>query len=60
MPHPQNSYRIWLLLFFFGIGLDALGMMVVGPFGLRYGFILTGIILLLLSIVVAGHLQRSK
>lgn len=59
MPR-RNSYSIWLVLFTIGIGLDTLGMTVIGPIWVRYGVLLVGIICLLLSIAVAGRLQRSE
>jgi len=60
MPRLRNSYTIWIFLFTLGIGLNTLSMAITGPLGLRYGFMITGVLLLLLSIAVAGQLQRSE
>lgn len=60
MPQLRNPYSIWLLLFVLGMGLDTLGMAITGPLWLRYGFLALGVLLLLLSIAVAGRLQRSE
>ncbi len=60
MPRSRNPYSVWLLLFTIGIGLDTLGIMIMGPTWLRYGLIVLGICFLLLSIAVAGWLQRSE
>lgn len=60
MPRLRNSYHIWILLFTLGIGLNTLSMAITGPLWLRYGLMITGVLLLLLSIAVAGRLQRSE
>lgn len=60
MPQLRNPYNIWILLFTLGMGLNTFGMALMGPLWLRYGFLIVGVLLLLLSIGVAGHLQRSK
>jgi hypothetical protein len=60
MPQLQNPYRLWLLLFTLGIGLDTLGIALTGPAWLRYGLIGSGVLLFLLSIALIGRLQRSK
>lgn len=60
MPRLRNPYNIWLLLFTLGIGLNTLGMALTGPIWLRYGFMIIGVLLLLLSIAIAGRLQRSE
>jgi len=60
MPRSRNPYNVWLLLFTIGIGLNTLGIAIMGPTWLRYGFITLGIFFLLLSIAVAGRLQRSE
>lgn len=56
----RNPYHLWLLLFTLGLGLNTLGMAMVGPSWLRYGLIVIGVLALLLSIGVAGRLQRSE
>lgn len=60
MDRLHNLYYLWLLLFTLGIGLNTLGMAIIGPDWLRYGLLVTGVLLLLLSIGVAGRLQRSE
>lgn len=60
MPRLRNPYRVWLLLFILGMGLDTVGIVIMGPMWLRYGFLAMGVLLLLLSIVIAGQLQRSE
>lgn len=60
MHRLGNPYILWLLLFTLGMGLNTLGIVIMGPMWLRYGFLVTGVLLLLLSIVVAGRLQRSE
>ena len=60
MPRLRSSYNIWILLFILGIGLNTLSMAIIVPIWLRYGFMITGVLLLLLSIAVAGRLQRSE
>lgn len=60
MPRLSNPYHIWIFLFTLGMGLNTLGMAIMGPLWLRYGFLIVGVLLLLLSIGVAGRLQRSE
>lgn len=60
MPRLRSSYNVWILLFILGIGLNTLSMAITVPIWLRYGFMITGVLLLLLSIAVAGRLQRSE
>lgn len=60
MPRLRSSYNIWITLFILGIGLNTLSMAIMAPIWLRYGFMITGVLLLLLSIAVAGRLQRSE
>ena len=60
MPRLSSSYNIWITLFILGIGLNTLSMAIMAPIWLRYGFMITGVLLLLLSIAVAGRLQRSE
>jgi hypothetical protein len=60
LPRLRNPYHLWLLLFTLGIGLDTLGMAIIEPSWLRYGLFATGVLSLLLSIAVAGRLQRSE
>lgn len=60
MPRLRSSYNVWILLFILGIGLNTLSMAIIVPIWLRYGFMITGVLLLLLSIAVAGRLQRSE
>lgn len=60
MPRLRSSYTVWIFLFILGIGLNTLSMAIMGPLWLRYGFMITGVLLLLLSIAVAGRLQRSE
>ncbi|MEZ4729327.1 MAG: hypothetical protein R3E79_19525 [Caldilineaceae bacterium] len=60
MPRLRNPYLIWLLLFTLGMGLNTLGIVIMGPVWLRYGFLVIGVLCLLLSIAVAGRLQRSE
>lgn len=56
----RNPYHLWLLLFTLGMGLDTLGILIVGPIWLCYGLLGAGVVALLLSIGVAGRLQRSE
>ena len=56
----RNPYHLWLLLFTLGMGLDTLGIAIGGPSWLRYGLLGVGVLSLLLSIGVAGRLQRSE
>lgn len=60
MPRLRNPYSVWLLLFALGVGLDTLGLVITGPLWLRYGMIVIGVLCLLLSIALAGRLQRSE
>lgn len=60
MPQLRNSYNIWIFLFTLGIGLNTLSMAITGPRWLRYGLMIIGVLLLLLSIAVAGRLQRAE
>lgn len=60
MPRLRSSYNVWIVLFILGIGLNTLSMAIIVPIWLRYGFMITGVLLLLLSIAVAGRLQRSE
>ncbi|MBX3015350.1 MAG: hypothetical protein KF832_27770 [Caldilineaceae bacterium] len=56
----RHPYRLWLLLFSLGIGLDTVGMVMRIPLWLRDSLWLGGVLLLLLSIGVAGQLQRTE
>lgn len=60
MDRLRNPYHLWLLLFTLGMGLDTLGILIGGPTWLRYGLLGVGVVALLLSIGVAGRLQRSE
>lgn len=60
MPQLRSSYHIWIFLFILGIGLNALSMAIMVPIWLRYGCMISGVLLLLLSIAIAGRLQRSE
>ncbi|HMN26971.1 MAG TPA: hypothetical protein PKE45_02360 [Caldilineaceae bacterium] len=60
MPRLQTPYSLWLILVVLGITLETLGIAIDGPLWLRYSLIGGGVLLIIISIVLIGRMQRPQ